>query len=119
MKLKIPHVMDSYLAKEYVVLMMKAYKKHYIDPADISIETYPSWDFYKVSLFRWSKCSSGCGTHAFREKLWDEHKAGILDLFKIKGVSRHTWRWRYEYTIEIDEFDSGSVPGIEFCIEKE
>lgn len=121
MKIKIPDIMDRSEAAEYVRLMLRAYKKVYIDTNDIEAETFPSWDFYKVSIFRWSKCSPGCGNKEYRDTLWEKHKQSIRELFEFQGAEQITWRWvddsKYR-GMEVESEDR-SIRGVEFYILKE
>ena len=121
MKIKIPAIMDGSDAAEYVRLMLRAYKKAYLDNNDIEIQTFPSWDFYKVSVFRWSKCSSGCGNKKYRDTLWEQHKQSIRELFDFKGAEQITWRWINDSKYRGMEIESedGSIHGVEFYILKE
>ena len=93
MKVKIPAIMGRSDAAEYVRLMLRAYEGVYLDLNDIEVETFQSWNFYKVSVFRWSECSLGCGDKKYRDTLWERHKQSIKNLFEIRSPEQITWRW--------------------------
>ncbi len=121
MKVKIPAIMGRSDAAEYVRLMLRAYEDVYLDLNDIEVETFPSWNFYKVSVFRWSKCSLGCGDKEYRDTLWERHKQSIKNLFEIQSPEQITWRWTNDSKYKGMEVESkdGSICGVEFYIMKE
>ena len=112
--MRIPAIMDRYEAKEYIALMLRVYKKVYVDLSDVEVETFDDWGFYKVSLFRWSQSTAGCGDKAYRDMLWIEHKEAFRTLFKHTSESA-TWRW---VVFETESYDTRQIEGIELCILK-
>jgi hypothetical protein len=89
-----------------------------IDLSDIEIEYYNSWDFYKISIYRWSKCSSGCGTKEYRDELWKEHIKAFTELFEMKCPPQIAWRFKTDtnyYGLEI-ETNKNIIPGFTFFV---
>jgi hypothetical protein len=103
-------------------VLLQLHKDSYIDTKDIEVEYFDSWDFYKVSVFRWSQCSHGCGTKDFRDGLWEKRKKDILELFDMKTEPNVSWRWKHDYCYtgqEIETEENGSIPGMTFFIQCE
>lgn len=122
--MKLPRVGQNktYEIGQLIKVLLQLHKDCYIDSKDIEVEYFDSWDFYKVSVFRWSKCSHGCGTKDFRDGLWEKHKTDIVELFDMKTEPNVSWRWKHDscYTgQEIETEENGSIPGMTFFIQSE
>ena len=115
-KLCIPAAITSGAdAAEYLRLMTRVFSNKFISLEDIEVQTFSSWDFFKVSVFRWSKCEPGCGTKEYRDKLWESHKESLKGLWKQKQTPNPTWRWANQYKHPVDAVDR-SIPGLELYI---
>ena len=120
--MKLPKVSQSkyYEIGELFKVLLKLHKDSYVDIKDINVEYFDAWDFYKISVFRWSKCSSGCGTKQYRDDLWEKHKTDIMELFDMKTEPSVSWRWKNDsvyYGQEIETEETGNIPGMTFLIE--
>lgn len=122
--MKLPKVGQNktYEIGQLIKILLQIHKDSYVDINDIDVEYYDCWDFYKVSVFRWSKCSSGCGTKDSRDKLWEKHKTDISELFDMKMKPNESWRWK-NYScyngVDIETEENGSVTGITYYIQCE
>lgn len=122
--MKLPKVGQNktYEIGQLIKVLLQLHKDSYIDTNDIEVEYFNSWDFYKVSVFRWSQCSHGCGTKDIRDKLWEMHKNDIEELFDMKTEPNVSWRWKHDYCYtgqEIETEENGSIPGMTFFIQCE
>ena len=121
--MKLPKVSQSitnYEIGQLFKILLQMHKDSYIDMKDIKVEFFDDWDFYKISVFRWSKCSSGCGNKQYRDDLWEKHKTDIMDLFDMKTEPSVSWRWKTESVYcgqEIETEENGIIPGMTFFIE--
>lgn len=117
MKRLLPNT-KSYYAAEQFILDLKIHKDIFLDKNDVEIETYPSWNFYKVSVFRWSKNTAGCGTKEYRDSLWKKQQEAIFDLFLLTQPPISSWRWESQYSYPVETTPSGGVPGQIFFVKK-
>ena len=122
--MKLPKVAENkkYDIGQLIKILLQIHKDCYINITDIEVEYFDSWDFYKVSVYRWSKCSHGCGTKDFRDGLWEKYKTDISELFDMKTEPSVSWRWKNDscyYDQEIETEENGSIPGMTFFIQCE
>ena len=122
--MKLPKVTENkkYDIGQLIKILLQIHKDCYIDIKDIEVEYFDSWDFYKVSVFRWSKCGSGCGTKEYRGNLWENQKTDITELFDMKTEPNVSWRWKNDSVyngVEIETEEHGSIPGVTFFIKCE
>ncbi len=101
---------------------LKVYGDSYISDRDIEVEYHASWNFVKVSIYKWVDAGSGCGTSHHRNLLWDKHIAAMCSVFSIQNMVS-SWRWihhshKYQYGKKYDVEDN-YVPGMTFFIETE
>lgn len=109
----------NYEIGKLVQLLMNIHKDIYLNLNDIEVEYYDSWDFYKVSIFRYSECGAGKGNEEYRDLLWENTQDGMLDLFDMKLLPDFTWRWKSHpiyMNREIETLETGAIPGVTYWI---
>jgi hypothetical protein len=123
MKLKLPTPIishNSFLIRNLVISYIAIYKNTFISKDNVRIETFDSWDFYRISLFK-DTIKQGRGTLDYRNREWEKTKESI-DIFDIKsGSIRPTWKWiTWDISLydEVEGRKDGYVPGIEFWVYK-
>jgi hypothetical protein len=112
----------TYEIGQLIKVLLSLHKDVCLDQKDIEVEYFDAWDFYKVSIFRWSKNSNGCGTKEYRDKLWESHKTAMTELFEMRMSSQVSWRWKSHTAYvneDIETKENGSIPGITFFIKAE
>ncbi len=119
--MKLPKVTQNklYDIKRLTTVMLSLHKDVVIDLTNVEIEYYETWDFYKISIFRWSKCSSGCGTKEYRDELWKEHVKTFIELFEMKYPPKIAWRFKTDtvyYDLEIETTKNNIIPGFTFFV---
>ncbi len=77
---------------ELVRIYLRALSSVYVSERDIEIEFYDSWNFVKVSVYKWCDAGVGCGTSESRDITWAKTKAAMLDVFDVDMLSC-SWRW--------------------------
>ncbi len=93
----------------------------YIRNEDIDIEYYDSWNFYKVSLYKWTQADFGCGTLEWRNNKWNE----TVDVFRNRFQTFNelqSWRWfspSSRFYSGWTKSDVECIPGITFFIKTE
>jgi hypothetical protein len=110
---------------ELVRIYLRALSSVYVSERDIEIEFYDSWNFVKVSVYKWCDAGVGCGTSESRDITWAKTKAAMLDVFDVDMPSG-TWRWVKnpssdyggQYSKHPLEFlyDDGYIPGMTYFI---
>ena len=126
MKLQLPVPKSNY--KTYLIkdLFMKYLEIHTdlcIESQNCQIETYESWDFYRVSVFKEMR-KSGYGHSEHRNSKWEKIKNEIVEIFDLKRGPESTWRWLNKSVDNLDLYDKigdreGYIPGIMFWVYKE
>lgn len=93
-KLRIPDVerRDLYSLKKIIIGFLQL-KDVFIAERDIELDTHKTWNFYKLSLFRWSDAGSGCGSRKSRDDRWEIDQQEIRDLFDQYMEDDFSWRW--------------------------
>ena len=112
----------NYEVGQLIKILLDLHKDVYIDINDIEVEHYDIWNFYKVSIYRWSTCSAGCGTKEYRDELWEKHKQAFSELFDMYTEPQFSWRWKSDScysSMKIETEENGSIPGITFFIKTE
>lgn len=116
-KLKLPegHPKGRLMLPDLFVSLLQVHCGVFISTKDVTIQTFDSWDFFIVSVYRWSQNTSGCGTEQYRDSKWLEQCDAIRNLFDITNI-RDSWRWAWEYDYTVDK---NCIPGYSFSIAKE
>jgi len=123
--MKLPKVCENktYELCHLIKWLMAVHKNIYLDVNNIKVEYFDSWKFYKVSIFRWSKCGAGCGDKQYRNNLWEKHKLAFSELFDMYSDPSVTWKTLHEcYYLEPNqkfEVTNGIIPGITFFVKIE
>ena len=105
---------------ELVRIYLRAFSSVYVSERDIEIEFYDSWNFVKVSVYKWCDAGVGCGTSESRDITWAKTKAAMVDVFDGDMISG-TWRWVRndgQYSKHPLEFvnNDGYIPGMTYFI---
>lgn len=116
MKQTLPRTKAHYAGEQFI-LDLKIHKDIFLSEKDVEVETFDSWDFYKVSVFRWSKNSAGCGTKEYRTELWKKQQKAIEELFDLSQPPSSAWRWIRQYPYPVDH-DRNMVVGKTYFVKK-
>jgi hypothetical protein len=110
---------------ELVRIYLRALSSVYVNERDIAVEFYDSWNFVKVSVYKWCDAGVGCGTSESRDITWAKTKTAMLDVFDVYMTSG-SWRWVKnpssdyggQYSKHPLEFDGreGYIPGMTYLI---
>ena len=110
---------------ELVRIYLRALSSVYVNERDIEVEFYDSWNFVKVSVYKWCDAGVGCGTSESRDITWAKTKAAMLDVFDVDMPS-DSWRWvknpssdyHGQYSKHPIEFvnNDGYIPGMTYFI---
>lgn len=125
MKMRVPRfpskgVMQQGNYRDYIILILKAYRECYLNERDVEVKVSDNWDFVIVDIYKWCDSGSGCGTSEFRAKTWKRHIQAMGDLFHTKCEPRAIWRWvtdsKYKPDRAYDCGDRGHIPGMSYMI---
>jgi hypothetical protein len=114
--------------KQLFITYLSLYEDVVVAHENVAVETFPSWEFYRVSVFRWNKAGAGCGTKEFRDQLWQRTVDGVNNRFDQSTTPQGTWKWvwgPFESKMELETLDHGTgqiqvyQPGLVFSILKE
>jgi hypothetical protein len=109
---------DTDAVRKIFINLLKFYSRIYLAETDVEVSYNNVYKSYDVSVFRWSKCSAGCGTKDQRDKAWVDTQTAIEELFHIEGQSV-SWRWVQHHRLydgQRIETDNGKVPGVRYFI---
>lgn len=127
--MNLPRVSESknYLLKKHFISLCALHEVCYLNERDVEVEFFESWEFVKVTVFRWCDAGLGCGTQDTREASWKRNVTSIQEAFDLYMPPQHSWRHVDPLTRGYDPDKSydfltdgvGTIPGVTFCIRKE
>lgn len=127
--LRLPRVGENkkYDLKKHFISLCALHEVCYLNERDVEVEFFESWEFVKVTVFRWCDARPGCGTQDSREASWKRNVTSIQEAFDLYMPPQHSWRhvnpWTngYDHEKPYDFLTNGvgTIPGVTFFIRKE